>query len=123
MKKFIFISVLLTLVFSTVLSARYISPFKGQKEYLKKCRPCHHGSNTFVPLFTQKYWKEMMENKGEKLVNIHKNIDKSMVEKEQNIDMIHEYFASDRYKKKFKYLNAFVIRFAKDGPKSPTTGK
>ncbi len=123
MKNLINISVMLMLVFATSLSAKYISPFKGQKEYLKKCRTCHHGSSVFVPQFTQAYWKDIMQNNGEKLIKLHENIKADDVEKEQHINMIHEYFSSKRYKKKFKYLNAFVMRFAKDGPKSPYTGK
>ncbi len=123
MKKLIIVSVLSATLLSTLLSARYISTFKGQKEYLKKCRACHDGSTVFVVKYPQEFWKKMMANNGEKLIQTHKNLNKNMVEKEQNIDMIHEYFASDRYKKKYKYLNAFLIRYAKDGRKSPTTGR
>lgn len=55
----------------------------------------------------------MMENTGEKLVAIHaksKNLD---------IEEINIYLKSQRYQKKFKYIKAFVQRFAKDGDKNP----
>ncbi len=123
MKKLIILLVLSAMMFSASLSARYISPFKGQKEYLKKCRACHYGSSIFVQKYPQSFWKDMMANNGEKLIEIHKDLKRNQVEKEQNIGMIHEYFSSDRYKKKYKYLNAFVMRYAKDGAKSPTTGR
>ena len=112
-KNLVFISVLIGIIFSSSLFANKVSYFSGQKEYLKKCRSCHKGSHLFVNRYTVEYWNDMMENTGEKLVAIHaksKNLD---------IEEINIYLKSQRYQKKFKYIKAFVQRFAKDGDKNP----
>ena len=59
----------------------------------------------------------MMENKGEKLIAIHAN------SKDPDVEDVNIYFNSQRYQKKFKYLESFVQRFAEDGDKNPNNKK
>jgi len=119
MKNFILVSVLMSLIFSSSLFAKTVPYFKGQKEYLKKCRSCHQGSRYFVNQYTIECWENIMINSGEKLVSLHSEIKAKDKEELQGIEEIQEYFKGDRYEKRFKYIKAFVLRFAKDGDKNP----
>ena len=123
MKSLIFVSVLLSIVFSSSLCAKYVSYFNGQKEYLKKCRSCHKGSRFFVNQYTIECWEQMMADSGKKLVSIHSEIKPKIKEEAQGVEEVQEYFKSNRYEKKFKYIKAFVLRFAKDGDKNPDNAK
>jgi len=111
MKKLIFLTVLLSTLFSLPLSA--VHYFNGQKEYLKHCRSkdCHGGGTGFVSRYTIERWQEILGNKGEELAKIHA--------KTKDGEEFREYLKSERYQKKLKYLRAFVTKFAKDSHDKP----
>lgn len=111
MKKLIFLTVLLSMLFSLPLSA--ISYFNGQKEYLQHCRSkdCHGGGAGFVSRYTTERWVDILQNKGENLAVIHL--------KTRDAKEFLLYLKSERYQKKLKYLRAFVTKFAKDSVKKP----
>lgn len=119
MKKTILLSFLLSSVFSLQLQAD-LHYFSGQKEYLLKCRTCHAGSSKFVSNYSIKYWKELLDNDGIKLANIHKDIKdiedpKDFKDKKITAEELKAYFKTPLYVKKIKYYEAFVEHFAKDG--------
>ncbi len=96
MKKLILLTVFITLALP--LSAKPY--FKGQKEYLKKCRSCHGGSRVFVPKYTVDRWRELLDNNGTMLADLHVNSKETK-----------EYFKSSRYLKKINYIEAFIVHF------------
>lgn len=112
MKNLMLISVLLSVVFSSSIFAKTVPYFNGQKEYLKKCRSCHTRSSSFVSQYTIECWNEIIADEGKKLIDIHAKSNSP------EIRDVNEYFKSERYKKKFKYIKAFVLRFAKNGNKN-----
>ena len=112
MKKLIFITVLASVALSSYLNAA--AHFTGQKEYLKKCRECHRGSDIFVQKFTMNKWTELLKNDGEMLAEIHANI-KDENKKETKAKEARAYFKSKRYKKRLADMRMFTKRYAKDG--------
>ncbi len=96
MKKLILLTVL---VFATLpLSAKPF--FKGQKEYLRECRSCHGSSQFFIGKFTPQRWEELLKDKGKKLAFNH-------IQTGQSI----EYFKSQQYLKRIKYIQAYVDHY------------
>ncbi len=96
MKKLIILTVFITLTLP--LTAKPY--FKGQKEYLKKCRSCHEGSQILIPKYTADRWAELLDNNGSMLADLHVNNKETQ-----------EYFKSSRYLKKVNYMEAYILHY------------
>jgi hypothetical protein len=85
--------------------------YKGQREFVTECKTCHKGGQSFFASYEVKYWKDMMDNKGEKLAYIHIKSEKAQKS--------WEYFKSTKYAKKSKHLKQFLVEYAKDSGNVP----
>lgn len=120
MKKSIFLTLSLSIAITSSLASE-LHYFSGQKEYLDNCRICHQGSSIFVNQYTMKEWRELLDNDGKKLTNIHadlKNADFVKHKREVDVQDIKDYLNSETYVKRLKHLKAFTDHFAKDGSAS-----
>jgi len=45
--------------------------YKGQKVYIASCKPCHGGGQELAASKKTRTWEKIMDNKGEKLADIH----------------------------------------------------
>ncbi len=86
----------------------YASVYKGQKEYMKKCKKCHGNGGKLAKARTTSEWENLFKNKGLPLIKIH---DKN--------DTAAEYFHSKRFKKKVKHLLQFFKKYASDSGNVP----
>ncbi len=108
MKKSAFI--LLSLFILTVLTSE-ARVYKGQKEYIKKCKQCHNNGQEIAYSKKRRDWKKMLKNKGELLASLH-------IKNKKAKDSL-KYFKSSRYKKKSKHLKDFFMEYAKDSGNVP----
>jgi hypothetical protein len=106
-KLFLFI---FSLIFLTLISAD-AAVYKGQKEFSKNCIPCHNNGQSFLASHTTKYWKNMMQKQGAKLVQLHLNDPKAKTS--------WAYFKSKKFTKKSKHLKQFLVEYAKDSGNVP----
>ncbi len=108
MKKFSLICLTLSLMGVSALDA---AVYKGQREYVKKCRECHGDGQKFIGAKETSEWERLMKNKGEKLARLHLDDEKA---KES-----WEYFKEDKYKKRSKDLLDFLKEYAADSGNVP----
>jgi len=108
MKK-IMLSVLALTVFG--LGSANAAVYKGQKEYMKKCRKCHGGGLEVAASKKRNTWKKLMKNKGEALADLHLENPKAKAS--------WKYFEDKKYQKKAKHLQDFLIEYAKDSGNVP----
>ncbi len=87
--------------------------YKGQKEYVKKCRKCHGGGQKVAASKRMRDWKKLLnkKNKGIELAGIHLDSDKAKKS--------WKYFNSKKYRKKAKHLRDFIVEYAKDSGNVP----
>lgn len=85
--------------------------YKGQREYVKKCRSCHGDGQKLVSEREIVEWQEMMTQKGAGLAAIH-------LESDEAKDSW-EYFESRKYEKKVKHLLDFMEEYASDSGNVP----
>ncbi|MDD5716702.1 MAG: cytochrome C [Sulfuricurvum sp.] len=100
----LYATVALTLLsgFMTLNAAAY----KGQKIYMNSCKECHGGGQTLAASKKQRIWEKLMENKGEKLADIHLSSKKAQPS--------WEYFSDRSYSKDAKHLEDFLTEYASD---------
>ena len=108
MKKSLFF--LFSLLVLTVLTSE-ARVYKGQKEYIKKCKQCHDNGQEIAFSRKKRAWKKMMKSKGELLAKLH--FDSKKAKKSW------KYFKSKRYHKKAKHLKDFLVEYAKDSGNVP----
>ena len=108
MIKLIFLILSFTMVFSLALNA---ASYKGQKEYMKKCKSCHGGGQDVAASKTMDEWRVLLSGSGKQLADLHVNNIKAK-------DSV-EYFTGRRYKKKLKHLKDFMVKFAEDSGNVP----
>jgi peptide subunit release factor 1 (eRF1) len=108
MNKFLLVIFTLSITFYSVANA---ASYKGQKEYMKKCRECHGGGQPVAASHTIDEWTELLSNKGEKLAGLH-------VKSEKAKESV-AYFTGSRYAKKAKHLEDFMVEYAEDSGNVP----
>ena len=91
-----------------------VSTFKGQLVYLKECRVCHLSSRIFVETHSSAEWKNILDEQGVKLSDVHLNAEEKYVSSKERIrKSSHKYFKSEDYPKKYPELRDFIIKSAK----------
>ena len=87
--------------------------YKGQKEYVKKCRKCHGGGQKIAADKRMKDWKKLLnkKNKGLQLATLHLENEKAKKS--------WKYFDSKKYRKKARHLRDFMVEYAKDSGNVP----
>ncbi len=86
----------------------HASVYKGQKEYMKKCKVCHSSGAKLSKSKTMDEWIQLFSNNASKLKKIH-NKDKKAI----------KYLNSERFKKKKKHLLDFFKKYAADSGNVP----
>ena len=108
MKKFSLI-LLSGMIFSlTTLDA---AVYKGQREYVKKCRKCHGDGQKLMASKEQSDWKMLMNNKGLPLAELHLG--------NEDAKKSWKYFSGKKYKKKARHLKDFMLEYASDSGNVP----
>jgi len=102
-------TVALTLL--TASSMLNAATYKGQKIYIETCKECHGGGQALAGSKKQRVWARMMDNKGEKLAQIHLNSKKA--------EASWPYFNSRVYTKNAKHLEDFLVEYAADSGNVP----
>lgn len=108
MRKSIFFLLSVMVLTSLSLEARV---YKGQKEYIKKCKKCHHNGQELAHSKKKREWKKMMRSKGKSLAALHL--------KNKKASDSWKYFESKRYVKKSKHLKDFLMEYSKDSGNVP----
>lgn len=101
-------AVFMLLAGSTVLSA---ATYKGQKIYIESCKECHGGGQELAGSKKQRTWEKLMENKGEKLADIHLSSKKATNS--------WEYFKSRTFTKNARHIEDFLVEYASDSGNVP----
>ncbi len=96
--------VVLVLFFVSTLHA---SVFKGQREYMRKCKKCHGNGAKFVGKYSSEEWKNYFKDDAVKIKAIHQKTDAK------------EYFNSHRFDKKARHLLDFFKKYASDSGNVP----
>lgn len=96
------------MVGSVILSA---ATYKGQKVYIESCKECHGGGQELAGGKKQRAWEKLMDNKGERLADIHTSSKKAQPS--------WEYFKSRGYSKDAKHLEDFLVEYASDSGNVP----
>ncbi|MGD9969452.1 MAG: cytochrome C [Sulfuricurvum sp.] len=92
-------------------SAVFAAPYKGQKIYIESCKGCHGGGQEMAASKKQREWSKIMDNKGEKLAEIHLNSKKA--------EGSWTFFNDRSYAKSSKHLEDFLVEYAKDSGNVP----
>ncbi len=85
--------------------------YKGQKEYVKKCRKCHGGGQALASSKTMDEWERIMSNDGTELIKLHLSDKKA----KKALD----YFQDKRFKKKARHIEDFLTEYAEDSGNVP----
>ncbi|MGA9046644.1 c-type cytochrome [Sulfuricurvum sp.] len=93
---------------STLLNA---ATYKGQKIYMDSCKECHGGGQELAGSKKQRVWEKLMDDKGEKLADIHLSSKKAQAS--------WEYFKGRSYTKGAKHLEDFLVEYAADSGNVP----
>jgi len=104
LKKFLILNIL----FSFFIISIQASVFKGQKEYMKKCKICHGNGAKVAKAKTTDEWIKLFENNGLLIKKAH----------EKDVDAM-KYFNSDRFNKKSKHLLDFLKKYSADSGNVP----
>lgn len=96
------------MVSSAILNA---AAYKGQKIYMDSCKECHGGGQALAGGKKQRAWEKLMDNKGEKLADIHTSSKKAQPS--------WEYFNSRGYLKDARHLEDFLVEYASDSGNVP----
>ena len=108
MYKFYAMAAIMIMAGSTVLNA---ATYKGQKMYMDSCKECHGGGQEMAASKKQREWSKLMDNKGEKLAEIHL--------KSKKAEASWEYFKDKSYTKGARHLEDFLVEYAKDSGNVP----
>jgi mono/diheme cytochrome c family protein len=93
---------------STLLNA---ATYKGQKIYMETCKECHGGGQAMAGSKKQRVWAKIMDNKGEKLAQIHLSSKKA--------EASWAYFSDRAYTKDARHLEDFLTEYAGDSGNVP----
>jgi cytochrome c5 len=108
MNKYLLATVTLSITLCSVAQA---ASYKGQKEYMKKCRGCHGGGQAVAASRTINEWNDLLSAQGRGLANLHVNSKKA----KESV----AYFTGSRYAKKWKHLKDFMVEYAQDSGNVP----
>lgn len=108
MKKVLYASMLIGIVGIASLDA---AVYKGQREYVKKCRKCHGDGQELLASRSVEEWEEMMRQKGKLLAGLH--------QRNRDAEESWEYFKSEKYRDRAKHLEDFMKEYASDSGKVP----
>ncbi len=93
---------------STILNA---ATYKGQKIYMETCKECHGGGQAMANSKKQRVWAKIMDNKGERLAQIHLSSKKA--------EASWGYFGDKAYAKDARHLEDFLVEYAGDSGNVP----
>lgn len=93
---------------STLLNA---ATYKGQKIYIDSCKECHGGGQALAGSKKQRIWAKLMDNKGEKLAELHLSSKKAQPS--------WDYFKGSSYMKNSRHLEDFLVEYASDSGNVP----
>lgn len=101
------------ILFSFLLAAPMLNAatYKGQKVYITSCKECHGGGQELAASKKMRTWEKIMDNKGEKLIDIH------MASKKAQASW--EYFSDRKFTKDSRHLEDFLIEYARDSGNVP----
>lgn len=102
---------LLALLCIAGTGAVHAATYKGQKIYIESCKECHSGGQELAASKKQRDWAKIMDNKGERLAEIHL--------KSKKAEASWGYFNDKGYTKGAKHLEDFLIEYAKDSGNVP----
>ncbi|DAB28164.1 MAG TPA: cytochrome C [Sulfurimonas sp. UBA10385] len=85
--------------------------YKGQEEFVNACVGCHETRQHFIVTKNKKEWRELIENGGEKLAQIHLD--------SFNAKDSHDYFKSKIFIENSRHLMQFLMEYAKDSGNVP----
>ena len=85
--------------------------YKGQREYVKKCRKCHGDGQKLMASRDKMGWERLMKNNGEPLAKLHLENDKAKKS--------WDYFEDKQFRKKAKHLENFMLEYASDSGNVP----
>jgi len=108
MRKFYATVAITLLASSTLLNA---ATYKGQKVYIESCKACHGGGQALAASKKQRVWSKLMDNKGEKLAQIHLSSKKA--------EASWAYFNDRGYSKDARHLEDFLTEYAGDSGNVP----
>ncbi len=108
MRKSLFFLLSIMFLMVTTSEARV---YKGQKEYIKKCKKCHNDGQELAYSKKRRAWKKLMKTKGKGLADLH-------LDRKKASDSW-KYFKSKKYQKKSKHLKDFFVEYAKDSGNVP----
>lgn len=108
MNKLYSVAVIALMGGSAILDA---ATYKGQKVYMDSCKECHGGGQGLAGSKKQRVWEKLMDNKGEKLADIHTSSKKGQPS--------WDYFNSRGYSKDAKHLEDFLVEYAADSGNVP----
>jgi len=126
MKRLKVLFVVLLIANVTVMQA---AVYKGQREYIKKCRACHFGGEQIAQKETQKTWRNYFAKKGKKLAAVHigservkdqlSSLHLKKKAKKLNVKKVDKYFKGKKFKKRSRHLRDFFVEYAKDSGNVP----
>ncbi len=108
MKKPLLFATALSVVLVSVSDARV---YKGQKEFIKKCRSCHNNGQELAYSKVRREWSKLFKKRGKPLAELHLKAKKAKDS--------YEYFESSRFSKNSKHLKDFFEEYAKDSGNVP----
>ena len=101
------------IAFSILLAVPMLNAatYKGQKVYITSCKECHGGGQELAASKKMRTWEKIMDNKGEKLADIH------MASKKAQESW--EYFSDRKWSKDSRHLEDFLVEYARDSGNVP----
>lgn len=101
------------IIFSILLAVPMLNAatYKGQKVYIESCKECHGGGQELAASKKTRTWEKFMDNKGEKLADIH------LASKKAQLSW--EYFNDRKFTKDSRHLEDFLTEYARDSGNVP----
>lgn len=98
---------------SFLVTAPFINAatYKGQKVYIESCKECHGGGQAIAASKNTRTWEKIMDNKGEKLADIHLSSKKAQPS--------WDYFNDRKFTKDARHLEDFLTEYARDSGNVP----
>lgn len=103
--------ILIAFFAAALISSLHAATYKGQKIYIDQCKDCHGGGQELAGAKVTRTWEKIMDNKGQKLADIHLSSKKA--------EASHEYFESKKFTKDAKHIADFLEEYARDSGNVP----
>lgn len=85
--------------------------YKGQREYVKKCRSCHGDGQKLLSSKDSMEWEDLMDQNGKALAAVHIN--------DESARDSWDYFGSRKYENRVRDLRDFMLEYASDSGNVP----